>query len=74
MIWTVDGASYFLASIASSVVWLVVTSVLWVCDFTVTMSVNRELNFWEYREPLQASCTIQDQEETVQGGLLYQGP
>lgn len=72
MIWTVDGASYFLASIASSVVWLVVTSVLWVCGFTT--SFNRELNFWKYREPLQVSCTIQDQEETVQGGLLYQGP
>ncbi|KAF9459920.1 hypothetical protein BDZ94DRAFT_1170740 [Collybia nuda] len=29
MIWTVDGASYFLASVASSVIWLVVTCILW---------------------------------------------
>jgi len=31
MLWTVDGASHLLANIASSVVWLLVTSVLWVC-------------------------------------------
>ena len=31
MLWTVDDASHLLANIASSVIWLLVTSVLWVC-------------------------------------------
>jgi len=29
IMWTVDGASHFLASIASSVIWLLITSMLW---------------------------------------------
>jgi hypothetical protein len=31
MIWIVDGATHLLASIASSVIWLMITAVLWVC-------------------------------------------
>lgn len=30
LLWIVDGAVHFLASIASSIVWLVITTVLWV--------------------------------------------
>ena len=32
MLWYLDGASHFLANIASSVIWLVVTCALWVCN------------------------------------------
>lgn len=31
MLWYVDGASHFLANVASSVFWLMATSALWVC-------------------------------------------
>lgn len=31
LLWIMDGAIHFLASVASSVIWLLLTSVLWVC-------------------------------------------
>lgn len=34
LLWIVDGAVHFLASIASSIVWLVITTVLWVSALT----------------------------------------
>lgn len=35
MLWIVDGAVHFLASIASSIIWLAITSALWVGSLTV---------------------------------------
>jgi hypothetical protein len=35
MLWIVDGAVHLLASIASSIIWLAITSTLWVRHLTV---------------------------------------
>ena len=34
LLWIVDGAVHFLASIASSIIWLAITTVLWVSAHT----------------------------------------
>ena len=38
MLWYVDGASHFLANVASSVFWLLATSALWVRPLVIFMA------------------------------------
>lgn len=40
MLWIIDGAVHFLASIASSIIWLAITSALWVGGLTVYITNN----------------------------------
>lgn len=40
LLWIVDGAVHFLASIASSIIWLVITTVLWVSARTSDTSTR----------------------------------
>lgn len=40
LLWIVDGAVHLLASIASSIIWLVITTVLWVSALTSDMSTG----------------------------------
>lgn len=40
MLWIVDGAVHFLASIASSIIWLAITSALWVGGLSINITNN----------------------------------
>jgi len=42
MMWIVDGASHLLASIASSVIWLMITAILWVCSCRLSYESNSD--------------------------------
>lgn len=57
MLWVADGASHILANIASSVIWLLITTVLWVCHSIFSRSWEIVVTFistgyccWSYAQ------------------------
>lgn len=57
MLWYVDGASHFLANVASSVFWLLATSALWVRPPLVFMVVFQLMNIKGHRSRYYAQHT-----------------
>ena len=65
MLWYVDWASYFLANVASSVFWLLVTSALWVRPpFILTVVFRVQTNEYQ-RAPQPVLCTTHERERFV---------
>jgi hypothetical protein len=62
LLWFFDGASHFLANIASSVIWLLATAILWVGLFDFGRYTSLD---WMCRGQVLVSCTEPEQEAVV---------
>ena len=69
MLWYVDGASHFLANVASSVFWLLATSALWVCPPFIFREVF-QLNEYQ-RASQQVLCITHERERIVHDKSQY---
>ena len=67
MLWYVDGASHFLANVASSVFWLLATSALWVRPPYLNDTSSDEYQ----RALLQVLCTTRERERIVHDERQY---
>jgi hypothetical protein len=70
MLWYVDGASHFLANVASSVFWLLATSALWVRPPFIYMVVFQLMNKYQ-RASQQVLCTTHERERIVHNKRQY---
>ena len=78
MLWYVDGASHFLANVASSVFWLLATSALWVRSPFILMAVFQLMNiikgncsrFYAQRTNGRELCTTSD---NIQMSTVFDG-
>lgn len=71
LLFYVDGSSHILANMASSVAWLLITTVLWVSSNGLRKT-KADCAF-SLRVLRLGSCTTRGQEATVQDGRRYRG-